>query len=228
MKLFHTPGGDSAEKRPVYIDGQKLEIMPSLDSALRCRRYERGDDRGSRVLWADAVCVNQEDLEERGIQISMMREIYQRARRVLVWLGTDDEPEDKQLDGRFVWDKEKPGFIYPPGTEQCTWLAFQFAAHLARFEMKGDEYSTLNHRLGFSEALGWLNLARFFNRAWFRRLWIVQEVAMASDVRGFIGGVAFSWVVFMQAAQHIRLHGPRYFNNNWIFSEMGSHRRWEG
>ena len=42
--------GNSEEKRPIYIDGHKLEIMPSLDSALRHLRYERGDDRGSGVL----------------------------------------------------------------------------------------------------------------------------------------------------------------------------------
>lgn len=214
--------GNSAEKRPIYIDDHKLEIMPSLASALRHLRYECGDDRGGRVLWADAVCINQEDLEERGNQVGMMREIYRRARRALVWLGTDDEPEDKQLNGRFVWDKEKPGFIYPPGSEESTWLAVNFAAQLAKCEMEGDNYSSLDHRIGFPEAMGWLALARFFHRGWFRRLWIVQEVAMASDVMGVIGGITFSWVAFMQAAQHIRLHGPRYFNNNWIFTQMGA------
>jgi hypothetical protein len=50
MKLFHTPGGNNAEKRPIYVDGHKLEIMPSLDSALRHLRYERGDDRGEQSV----------------------------------------------------------------------------------------------------------------------------------------------------------------------------------
>lgn len=167
---------------------------------------ERG--RGPRICqrgWfrcsIDWLSINQEDLEERGNQVGMMREIYRRARMVLVWLGTDDEQEDKQQNGCFVLDKEKPGFIYPPRDEESTWLAVNFAAQLAKCEMEGDNYSRLDHRIWFPEAMGWLVLARFFHRGWFRRLWIVQEVVMASDVMGVIGGMAFSWVAFMQATQ---------------------------
>jgi hypothetical protein len=40
-----------------------------------------------RTLWVDAVCVNQEDNDEKMQQVSQIRDIYMSARRVLVWLG---------------------------------------------------------------------------------------------------------------------------------------------
>jgi hypothetical protein len=41
----------------------------------------------SRLVWIDAICINQEDLEERSSQVQLMRDLYQRSARVLVWLG---------------------------------------------------------------------------------------------------------------------------------------------
>jgi hypothetical protein len=43
------------------------------------------------VLWADAACINQEDLEERSQQVSIMSMIYAKATRSHVWLGTDGD-----------------------------------------------------------------------------------------------------------------------------------------
>jgi hypothetical protein len=42
-----------------------------------------------RVIWTDAICINQEDGNEKASQIKLMREIYHKATRVLVWLGED-------------------------------------------------------------------------------------------------------------------------------------------
>jgi hypothetical protein len=44
-----------------------------------------------RVLWADAICINQEDITERGYQITLMGMIYRQASHVLIWLGEEDE-----------------------------------------------------------------------------------------------------------------------------------------
>ena len=43
-----------------------------------------------RVLWVDAICINQQDLVERSQQVSLMRDIYEGADPVIVWLGKDD------------------------------------------------------------------------------------------------------------------------------------------
>ncbi|KAF2209814.1 hypothetical protein CERZMDRAFT_46536, partial [Cercospora zeae-maydis SCOH1-5] len=60
-----------------------LRITRGFDIALRnLRRTDTG-----RSLWADAICINQENVDERSIQVQRMEEIYKHALRVVVWLG---------------------------------------------------------------------------------------------------------------------------------------------
>lgn len=44
----------------------------------------------SRVLWIDALCINQKDVTERGHQVGIMHEIYRNTQKNLIWLGHDD------------------------------------------------------------------------------------------------------------------------------------------
>jgi len=66
---------------------QTLSITASLDEALR---HLRRKDGTSRLLWVDPVCINQEDVPERGSQVGIMGEIYTKASSVVVWLGESD------------------------------------------------------------------------------------------------------------------------------------------
>ena len=53
----------------------------------------------SKVLvWADAIRINQHDVEERNVQVSIMREIYQNSQAVQIWLGEEEEDDDKGFD----------------------------------------------------------------------------------------------------------------------------------
>ncbi|KAH6639038.1 heterokaryon incompatibility protein-domain-containing protein [Boeremia exigua] len=62
-----------------------IKISTNLAAALRRIRSETR----SQHVWADAVCINQKDLKERGRQVKLMGQVYSTARRVLVWLGPD-------------------------------------------------------------------------------------------------------------------------------------------
>ncbi|KAF7186847.1 Heterokaryon incompatibility protein 6, OR allele [Pseudocercospora fuligena] len=42
-------------------------------------------------VWMDAVCINQRDVSERSQQVAIMKDVYSRADRVLIWLGEEDE-----------------------------------------------------------------------------------------------------------------------------------------
>jgi hypothetical protein len=68
-----------------------LKIGSSLAAALRHLRRER-----RRVtIWADALCINQEDAEEKNWQVPLMMKIYSKARSVHAWLGPrhDENPD---------------------------------------------------------------------------------------------------------------------------------------
>ncbi|KAJ4291664.1 hypothetical protein N0V90_009559 [Kalmusia sp. IMI 367209] len=49
------------------------------------------DTENILTIWIDAVCINQEDNDERGSQVAMMASIYQNAEEIVAWLGPDSE-----------------------------------------------------------------------------------------------------------------------------------------
>jgi len=56
------------------------------DNAKRVPPFARPVLLRTRWLWVDAVCINQDDVEEMNTQVQMMGEIYRAAERVVVWL----------------------------------------------------------------------------------------------------------------------------------------------
>lgn len=71
-----------------------LAITASLHAALLCLRGRSIQ----RFIWIDAVCINQEELDERANQIRLMAEIYSRASRVVIWLGENEDGGEKALE----------------------------------------------------------------------------------------------------------------------------------
>jgi hypothetical protein len=86
--------------REDYIKVQKedgfysLDVTRTLSSALRALRPKRH----LRILWIDAICINQEDWEEKSQQVANMRKIYGMASGVCIWLGEADEDSKMAID----------------------------------------------------------------------------------------------------------------------------------
>ncbi|KAH9207025.1 heterokaryon incompatibility protein-domain-containing protein, partial [Leptodontidium sp. 2 PMI_412] len=79
----HTPDFEAVSYTWGSDDNPTLPVTQNLAEALPHFRYE---DR-PRVLWIDAICVDQENLMERGHQVKRMSDIYSNAAKVFVWLG---------------------------------------------------------------------------------------------------------------------------------------------
>src|SRR2546423_4132352 len=75
--------GDPSDTRPIILDGCEVRVTVNLESALR--RLRQPDT--NRVLWADALCIDQSDLEERNHQLVLMRDIFQNCDKAVIWLG---------------------------------------------------------------------------------------------------------------------------------------------
>ncbi|KAI0419301.1 heterokaryon incompatibility protein-domain-containing protein [Xylaria grammica] len=83
--------GEASDKRLIFCNGKPFPVTQSLESALRHLRRRKDD----RVLWIDAICINQEDVDERAHQVNLMRHIYQNAHRVVAWLGESSDDSDR-------------------------------------------------------------------------------------------------------------------------------------
>ncbi|KAL5328184.1 hypothetical protein ACEPPN_001680 [Leptodophora sp. 'Broadleaf-Isolate-01'] len=85
--LSYTWGGGE-KPCSILIKGQDLDVTTNLHAALLRLRHRSL----ARILWVDAICIDQEHLEERGQQVRLMAMIYSKAYCVIVWLEemTDD------------------------------------------------------------------------------------------------------------------------------------------
>ena len=91
--LSYVWGGESGAFS-ILLDNRSLNITRNLHtmlSHLRARDWVR-------IIWVDAICINQADEKEKERQIPFMAEIYARARYVLIWLGDAEDDGDEALE----------------------------------------------------------------------------------------------------------------------------------
>lgn len=79
---------------PISIEGDDLTVTANLHVALSHLR----DRFVERLLWVDAICINQKDLKERERQVQSMAKVYAKATRVVVWLGEATLDSDQALE----------------------------------------------------------------------------------------------------------------------------------
>jgi len=142
----------------------EIELGGNLASALKHIRHE---DK-SRVLWIDAICINQKDDEERNFQVKRMGNIYSFARRVIVWLGPEGEDSTHALSmlqslAMQVELTNDNSLCATPGASRPNWY-YPFSP------LPLDMFSDTT----------WSSIRSLFSRAWFSRVWVVQEVALAN------------------------------------------------
>ncbi|OAA59616.1 het domain containing protein [Niveomyces insectorum RCEF 264] len=84
---------EEEEEPRADIARPSLLVTPNLDAALRHLRYrgDNGDGTDDRLLWVDALCINQRDLAERSRQVQQMRRIYEHCTADLAWLGPNPD-----------------------------------------------------------------------------------------------------------------------------------------
>ena len=158
--------GDNTIPRRILLNGLEHHITPNLESALR---HLRRDDR-PQALWVDQLCINQGDPLERATQVSLMAEIYKRATITSSWLGEASEDSDEAMDlirnlGNWVYENEDAifeddhgnhpddGSIETP-TDFVEWLGFPLRNQ------------------------NWQAMRKLFERPYWTRIWIVQELAV--------------------------------------------------
>jgi hypothetical protein len=86
--------GDPRQRHAISVDGHDLFVTTNLHAALlrlRDRFFER-------IVWIDAICINQDNNKEKENQIQYMAEIYSRANRVTVWLGEAEGDSERALE----------------------------------------------------------------------------------------------------------------------------------
>ncbi|KAH8756599.1 heterokaryon incompatibility protein-domain-containing protein, partial [Diaporthe sp. PMI_573] len=144
-----------------------------------------GEEEGavSGFFWVDAICINQNDLEERSAQVQVMPQIYSKASCVIVWLGDDSQMIFRLL--RNVWET--------PDLKNVIRRVNKKAKRLK--ELK-EQYTNLDWDMP-EDGIFTINDIRLilstFLRSWFTRVWCIQELSLATKIRMFMGKTELEW-----------------------------------
>jgi hypothetical protein len=86
--------GNPEQWRTISVNGHAFTATFNLDVTLRHLRHALDP----RILWVDAICINQFNKKEKSHQVQLMHHIYASASQVLVWLGESDVDIDRAID----------------------------------------------------------------------------------------------------------------------------------
>jgi len=97
LASYASNGGSASTPAPALKDMKFISERPyrgtkNLRDALVGLALAPGLELGGCWVWADAICIDQEDMKEKVVQVGMMGEIYERAEGVVVWLGPVQVP----------------------------------------------------------------------------------------------------------------------------------------
>ena len=158
----------------------RLNITENLHAALRQLRQTET----SRILWIDAICINQSDDIEKGQQVTLMGEIYKKASAVLVWLGLASPETSKALEFLSNLSARSEDFGIEGDGAPRMWLTLPEVT-----SSRSDTDELLKDAI--SSHVGIL-----LNRSWFARLWIVQESVLAKKLVIHCGKDKMDWKDF--------------------------------
>ncbi|KAI8940602.1 hypothetical protein NX059_001875 [Plenodomus lindquistii] len=130
-------------------------------------------------LWADALCINQGDDDEKSKQIPLMRQIFRGSRRVLAWLGPFDDSSAEYKGMRALQS-------FSQLSQQAA-----FAMLNVTFDSQAPDQTERNSIFQKIQ-----HASCFLQVPWFTRLWIIQEVVFNPDVEMFCGVLNMSWARF--------------------------------
>ncbi|EFQ32139.1 hypothetical protein CGRA01v4_08245 [Colletotrichum graminicola] len=176
--------GSEDKPRRIIISPAGAE-MAITENLFHCLRRIRLEDR-PRLIWADALCINQADSREKESQITLMHDIYVGARRVLAYLGeeADGSGEAIELIERY-WRVSLPNPLNAG--------ARAFVEGLLSEPVPDAPAGGAEAELPPQGDNKWMAVSRFWNRPWFRRVWVVQEFILARDVLMICGDKTVSW-----------------------------------
>ncbi|KPM46322.1 hypothetical protein AK830_g23 [Neonectria ditissima] len=156
--------------QPIFCQGRTVLVTPNCEQAiLHIRRRSK-----ARRIWIDAICINQQSIEEKNQQVPLMGEIYHGATRTIIWLGPNSDPElfkvlrhaaryghainEMKRAYRKVWKSQDSDFVY-----ESSWQA---------------------PILSITESE---KLAELCSNAWFSRIWTIQEFLLAKSAIFLMG-----------------------------------------
>ncbi|KAJ4294905.1 hypothetical protein N0V88_005144 [Collariella sp. IMI 366227] len=161
----------------ILVNDKYVSVPANLQDALR--RFRCATEE--RILWADAICINQSQIEERNSQVAMMADIYKKCERCLIWMGQASD--------------------FDSGSYACS-LPDLLTALSKKHHFDQPGAPVIGGGLGITRVpLMFLN-----DTAWWERIWVVQEAILAPRSVLFYGSLEMVFSDLVRAVEFVDEH----------------------
>jgi hypothetical protein len=174
--------GDPGDTDLIILEGKHVLVRRNLWNFLQqlCSRFSR------LRVWLDYICINQQDIEERNYQVSMMDQIYRSADAVYAWIGPMTVDSEDFFENVHIISGQRD-----------------------------KRFGTTNDHDSYEALMN--NYHDIAGRAYWRRLWIIQEFVLARNLWIFCGPAVTNWKHFEYAitlrVEHLRFARGNYSSN---------------
>lgn len=163
--------GEPLFQSELVCDGRRIPITTTLRDSLRqCRLTNE-----PRVLWADSICIDQDNKHEKSHQVRLMADIYSQATQVLICLGPDN---DGHAERAFSFIRDVNLMVEDKLRTCRSWNSFPKLP--------------LTHPLLHDTR--WDSFSAFTKLPWFYRGWVIQEATLAVKAQVFYGRLECDWL----------------------------------
>jgi hypothetical protein len=172
--------GDLSQKHRITLSGKDFEVTTNLEGALRHLRKTNEP----RILWIDAICIDQNNIEEKNVQVPRMSLVYEQAKHVLVWLGEESSDSERAM---YLLDR------LGGKAEEMEYKDRRQNLGMAPRHLRPKDPTKL---MAF-EDLTWSDLEVLHNfirkRPWWTRMWVIQELTYSREAFLICGHRVIHW-----------------------------------
>lgn len=180
--LFNTPRyaalsycwGDESDRRQIFVNDVPVTITVSLEGALQRLRK-----MGVELIWADAICINQQDHTEKSFQVRNMKQVYAKAETVYIWLGDSSQAAS--------------GLRFLRNAPRSRWSETDCLA-------EGLDAGPPDNNCKLKAVQN--DLLVLIQRPYWKRRWVIQEVTTASHVLVLCEDEAFELESMIEGLDH--------------------------
>jgi hypothetical protein len=158
------------------LEGYPFKITPNLENAM----YELRSDH-VQIFWIDALCINQKNDSERSKQVGKMRTIYNRAEKVVIWLGSST-----------------------PSVSRA------FSLFEAVYENRSSKTAVADMLRDIRNHKGLEAIIELYRRSYWERIWVVQEVISAREATVMCGEYKIDWFKLQKIQNQLWKDHSRY------------------
>ncbi|KAI0490017.1 HET-domain-containing protein [Xylaria cf. heliscus] len=174
--------------RQVKISVNDFDFLVTTNLHAALLRLRQLDYNRPKTLWIDSICIDQSDDIEKREQVALMGDIYSLSQRVFIWIGEHDALTEYAFRGlTFLAARAKTGKRF----HNYNWKYVR--------QSKNWDRITSRNPVNLDAVVSGVAFSALFSRPWFRRVWVIQEVALSPQAVVVCGKFQIDWHTIAKA-----------------------------